>query len=564
MRGLVDRVVLGFLRAHPLFRDADADVLDRFVEHCRRTQLGAGEFLFHEDDPPSEVYIVETGRLEILHERPGSDDHLHVAKVGRGAVVGELGVMRGDARTASVRAVEASSLLAFPGREFVAFVRATPSAGLRLAEILAERTRSILVRDSVDLRGEVWAVVRSENVGASLCAALARATWSPGSGPPPPVLCAEGARVPLGKAHGIRFEPLVTPPRPDAGEVAVVLVAPDQLDTLPVRPSAIISEEGFVPPKWIPTGQYVELRSRGAVARHSVRLTSADHEVAGRVVRILQRRTIGVALGGGGALGLSHLGVLEVLERERIPIDFIAGTSAGAMMGGIYLVRGLEASVEMARAFTRSRLFGLVDPSFFVSGVIEGHRILRLFREVVGEARIEEMPIPFAALVLDLETAEERTLVGGSLAEAIRSAISLPSVFAPYSYAGEEGVVPGGTYIDAGGVNNLPVDVARELGAHRVVAVNVINRPKGWTRSGPPWRRWGPINRGKSIAYAEMIGFARNGERAAYTAEVPIFPDTSDFGFTQFYRAAELIDAGRAAAEELVPQLRALRDAVDG
>lgn len=561
VRGLVDRVVLGFLRAHPLFADASAEDLHRLAEHARPVRLTPGAFLFHEDDPATQVYVVESGRLEVLHERLGSSDYLPVAEVERGAVLGELGVMRGDVRTASIRAIESSALLALPGREFVAFVRATPSAGLRLAEILAERTRAMLIRDTADIRrGEVWVLERSERVGGDLAAALARAAWTASDGPPPTVWCAEGARVPLGKAHGLRFEPLDEPPRPLPGEVAVVLAPGEALPRLPFRPNALVTGVDAPTPDGFPADRHVRLAPSGALGPKTVRLAGSAHDVAGRVVRMLEHRTIGLALGGGGALGLSHLGVLEVLERERIPVDVIAGTSAGAMVGASYLVRGLADTLDVARAFTRPRLIRMIDPSFFLSGVIEGHRVLKWFRELMGEARIEDLPIPFAAMAIDLETGDERALSGGPVPEALRATISLASVFAPFSYAGEEGVVPGGTYIDAGGVNNVPVDIARELGGDRVIAVNVINRPKPWTRTGPPWRRWGPINRGKSIAYAEMIAFARNGERAAYTAELPIAPDTREFGFTQFYRAEGLIEAGRAAAEELLPQLRALRD----
>ena len=556
-RGLVDEAVLGFLRSHPLFRDADPAAVARLAERARPVRLPAGDFLFHQDDPPTSVFVVEEGRLEILYERPGTEERLHVAELGRGAVVGEIGVMRGDARTASVRALTSAALLGIPGREFIAYARATPSAALRLAEILAERTRTVLVRETADLRrGEVWAVARAPDLDSRFAAALARATWTPGSGPPPTVWCADGARVALGKSHGLMFEPLGEPPRPQPGEVAVVLGAAEAVAELGA--GALISDPDVPTPPGLSTDRHIRVRRAGPVSARVVRLAGSSYETAERIVRILEHRSIGLALGGGGALGLCHLGVLEVLIRERVPIDVIAGTSAGAMVGALYLVRGLAEALEIASGFPRSRLFTLVDPSFFLTGIIEGSRILKLFRQMYGDARIEELPIPFAAVALDLETGEERALTGGPLAEALRATTSLTSVFAPFTYPGEEGVVPGGTYVDAGAVNNVPVDVARELGASRVLAVNVINKPRGWSRAGPTWRRWSPIGRGKASAYAELLSFARNGERQAYTADLPILPDTHDFGFTQFYRAQELFEAGRAAAEDLMPQIRAL------
>lgn len=563
---MVDRAVQAFFRTRPIFADAAAGDLARLTRHVRHVQLDPGEFLFHEDDPASFVYVVEEGLLEILHERPGTAERLHVRDVRRGAVVGELAVMRGDARSASVRAVEPSRLVAIPARDFVAYVRATPSAGLRLAEILAERAQPVVVpAGSVRRSGEVWAVERTDAIGPAFVAALARAAQRPEPGSPMlKVWCAAGARVPLGRAYGVRFEPLTEALRPPPGEVEVVLAGREAIRSgLPGDLTALVSSPEMATPATLSLERHVILSPKGATGPRVIRLMPArPHEVAERVVRVLEGRTIGLALGGGGALGLCHLGVLDVLARERIPVDALAGTSAGALMGGLVLVRGLADTLEVAKGFTRPRLFTLVDPSFFVSGLIEGRRILKLFRDLLGETRIEDLPIPFAALALDLETGEERALAGGLLAEALRASVSLPSVFAPFSYEGEEGVVPGGTYIDAGGVNNVPVDVARELGGARIIGVNVINRPKGWTREGPPWRSWSPIVRGKMIAYAQMIGFARNGERQAFTADVPILPDTQEFGFTQFYRAEELMDAGRRAAEELLPQLRSLARSV--
>jgi NTE family protein len=552
-----------FLRRRALFAGAAAEDLAELLAHVEPVILGPGDFLFHEDDPPSHVFVVEEGTLEIFHERPRSGEHLHVADVGRGAVVGEIAVMRGDARTASVRALEPSRLIALPAREFVAFVRKTPSAALRLAEILAERAQPPPVSETQRrVRGNVWAVERTRELDGAFAAAVARAAWRKNGGSrPPKVLCGPGARVRLGRQHGLLFEPLAEAPRPGPGEVSVVLAERRALDAWAACFDGLVTgTEGARPWPSLPLGRHVSVVTAGPPGTHVVRLSrDRIHESAERVVRILEGRTIGIALGGGGALGLSHIGVLDVLERERIPIDVMVGTSAGAMVGGIGLVLGLEALAGEAKRMTRTRLFGLVDPSFFVSGLIEGRRILRLFHDLVGDTQIEDLPIPFAALALDLETGEERALTGGGLAEALRASISLPSVFAPFAYDGVDGRVQGGTYVDAGSVNNVPVDVTRELGGARVIGVNVINRPRGWTRSGPPWRNWSPVYRSKMVAYAEMIGFARNGERHVFTADVPILPVTHDFGFTQFYRAEELVQAGRRAAEALIPRLRALK-----
>lgn len=546
------------MRTRPLFSGGSAEALGRLTQHVRRTRLPAGAFLFREGDPANHVFVIEDGHLEVLHEQTDSARRLFVADLRRGAVVGELGVMRGDARTASVRAVEPTTVISLPGRDFVAFVRSTPTAALRLAEMLAERTSPMLLatRDLQHATGEIWWVERTEDVDGALAAAIARAVWDPEvRSAPPTIWCAEGARVPLGRAHGLAFEPLVERLRPLPGEVEVVLGPIDALPASALDISALISGTSCATPDSVDPERHLVVSTSAAVSATLVRLQPQQlHETAERLVRTLEGRTIGLALGGGGALGLCHLGVLEVLARERIPVDILAGTSAGALVGGVVLARGLDFAKRHGMQLTRGQLFSLVDPSFFFTGLLEGRRVLEQFRKLTENERIDRLPIPFAALALDLETGQERTLAGGPLAEAIRASVSLPSVFAPFSYEGEEGVVDGGLYIDPGGVNNVPVDVVREMGASRVVGVNVITRPP----MKPPWRNWSPIMRGKMMAYAEMMGFARNGERQTFTADVAVLPDTTGFGFTQFYRCEELMDAGRAAAEEQLPHLRAL------
>ncbi len=546
-----------FLRSRPLFAGAATADLERVAERARLVLVEPGEWLFREGEPAAFVYVVQEGQLELLHEAQGVAPRQVVTELRRGAVVGELAVMRGAVRGTSVRALVSSRLLALPARDFVAFVRATPSAAMRLAEILAQRVLPIGSAESPP--GEVWGLERTDDLDGELGAALARAASRPEVGVgPPSVWCTEGARVSLGKRYGLRFEPLPQRLTPPPGQVQIVIGPADHLTRLPVDLAAFISGPGATAPPGLRQGRHVRVVRAGPPARDRVRFfPGRPHEVAERVVRVLERRTIGLALGGGGALGLSHLGVLEVLARERIPIDVLVGTSAGAMVGGLVLARGLGDALEQAKRMTRTRLFTLVDPSFFVSGLIEGRRVLKYFRELLGPARIEELPIPFAALAMDLDTGEERALTGGGLAEAVRASVSLPSVFAPYVHPGEDGGPPG-TYIDAGGVNNVPVDVTRELGADRTIGVNVINRPKGWNRGVAPWQNWSPVRRGKMIAYAELVGFARNGERQAYTADIPILPDTRDFGFTQFYRAEELREKGLEATERLLPQLRSL------
>jgi len=209
-----------------------------------------------------------------------------------------------------------------------------------------------------------------------------------------------------------------------------------------------------------------------------------------------QRPRIGLALSGGGARGLAHVGVLKVLEEMRIPVDYIAGTSMGAIVGGFY-ASGLSADeIEQVlstmdweamaddeqprrdRTYRRKEddqryvmnleigLDGLVLPSGLRSGQRFTFELRRHTWPVLGIRDFAELPIPFKAVAVDLETGSRVLLEHGNLAEAMRASMSIPGVFSPVE-------IDGRLLVDGGIVANLPIDVVREMGADVVIAVNI-------------------------------------------------------------------------------------------
>jgi NTE family protein len=218
----------------------------------------------------------------------------------------------------------------------------------------------------------------------------------------------------------------------------------------------------------------------------------------------LSRPRVGLVLSGGGARGLAHVGVLKVLEEQRVPIDAIAGTSMGAVIGGLYasgmtaaeietLVRTLNWNSAFRDRPPRSDLnfrrkqddreylvrfpLGVKSGEFRVPrGLIQGQRLTQILRrETVAVAGIDDfdhLPTRFRALATDLETGERKVLAGGDLAQAMRASLSAPGVFAPVELDGR-------LLVDGGLVENLPVDIAKEMGVDVVIAVDVGFQPVG-------------------------------------------------------------------------------------
>ncbi len=185
----------------------------------------------------------------------------------------------------------------------------------------------------------------------------------------------------------------------------------------------------------------------------------------------MSERKIGLVLSSGGARGTAHIGVLKVLEENGIVPDVIAGSSMGAQVGGAYAA---GVAIDEMEAHWRSSSWKRVAKTLFPtipwSGWSSGREVTRFLRDLFGDRRIEDLPIPYAAVATDLETGEAFPITSGPLAQAIRASLSVPGLFVPAWFEGR-------LLIDGGVTNPLPIDVARSLGADVVIAVDVLVEP---------------------------------------------------------------------------------------
>jgi len=187
-----------------------------------------------------------------------------------------------------------------------------------------------------------------------------------------------------------------------------------------------------------------------------------------------------LVLGSGGARGSAHVGVLKVLDEHGIHPDAIVGSSMGAEVGGAYAA---GVSVEDMAAIWRSAHFGTVVKNFLPtipwSGWCSGREKIRFLRRLLGDVTIEELPLTYAAVATDLESGLPYPITKGPLARAIRASISVPGLLTPVW-------IDGHLLIDGGVSDPVPVNVARQLGAEVVVAVDVLVRPEEVRLTGIP------------------------------------------------------------------------------
>jgi NTE family protein len=278
-----------------------------------------------------------------------------------------------------------------------------------------------------------------------------------------------------------------------------------------------------------------------------------------------RREPIALALGAGGARGLAQIGVIEALEARGLDIVSVAGSSSGALVGGVYAAGRLREFREGFERLSRRDFLRLLDPVMGRPGLIAGQRLVDAMREVVGDPRIEELPVPFTAAAVDMERQRVVWLRSGPLWDALRASFAIPGLFTPQ-------VVHGRELVDGGLLAPLPITATRLSDAHRLVAVDMHSRPRqppGDPADGVPAApasvsrlgRW--FGRRAGAPTAE-VGLVDTLSRAldtmqAQIARVQLALDPPELvigiprdvcQFYEFWRAKELVDVGRNAAEK--------------
>ncbi|MBM4271036.1 MAG: hypothetical protein FJ139_02590 [Deltaproteobacteria bacterium] len=288
----------------------------------------------------------------------------------------------------------------------------------------------------------------------------------------------------------------------------------------------------------------------------------------------LFRKKIGLALGGGGARGLSHIGVLKIFEKEGIPIDIIAGTSIGALVGGAYACGfspdKLEIKVEefinseefqssavksMAKAFGREgetlteRVQGFLKNQYYLiqmlfrPGILSTDHLQSMINYFIPDIQIQDCRIPFRAIATDLMTGDQIVFSNGSLRQAVMASSAVPGAIEPMRY-GEKLLSDGGI------VSLIPVNVARKEGADIVIAVAVDRR----LRTDEEFKT------AKDIYYrACEITSDKLEKYELAEADVVIRPDVMNLHWTSFSRAIDLVKEGEKAARESLPIIQEKR-----
>jgi NTE family protein len=284
-------------------------------------------------------------------------------------------------------------------------------------------------------------------------------------------------------------------------------------------------------------------------------------------VPVRAKPTVALALSTGGARGLAHIGAIEAIDAAGYRIVGVSGSSMGALIGGIYAAGKLDVYREWVMALQKMDVLKLVDWTLSGAGLIKGERIIGVLRELIGDVDIEELPMAFTAVATDLDREREVWLTRGSLFDAIRASIAIPTIFRPHPLHGHR-------LVDGGLMNPLPLTPLLQSPSDYTMAINANGPPESLpsapatapkprrglrskiaayvtrtiashveTGSEPGWTA--TLTQALDLMQENLTSFRLAADRPDLVIEVP----RNASAVYEFYRASELIDLGRDRAQ---------------
>jgi NTE family protein len=588
----------------PAFRALGIAEREQVAGFFREIALHKDAVIYRAGDAADALYLLASGAVDVL------DGAEVIARYGPGEVFGEAAVLTGEPRSVTTRVALDALLLVLPRESIDRLLELHPSLHQRVSALLARRLKEAVQAatgarkarrsEIVVLQGWKSAVERTEfalgladALERELGASVAIVTVAPRSHSsvaerrdrPDAFVFGDArkgralrARVASELAQRAAIAPVVLVQLDDAlaaFEPDLVRLADTVLVRIACPPPAdretIAQRAVFVHDRRNGTGPSVS-------GNDVVSLPTDDagrSRTFGRLARHLTHRSVGLALGSGAAWGLAHIGVLDVFEREGIPIDAIAGASMGAIVGAHYAVgfsparlaeiaTGVRSIPDFMRILPRLVYlaidFNLIRPGIFAGDHFQ--RVLDSLGPIAGRT-FADLEIPFRAVATDIATGARVELADGDLCAAMRASFSAPWIFSPFRI-GER------ILIDGGMSDPVPAATARSMGADLVIGVNVVPPvfPKAQNPFEAALRAFERVNPLAFSADARLpssfdvmvrtlqIMQHELGNNRAGEADLLVIPDLRDYWVLEFWKAASLIEQGRRAAEAELPAIR--------
>jgi NTE family protein len=467
------------------------------------TALG-GKTIIRQDDPSDELYIVVSGALGVYLRASGGQERF-LGRIGPGEVVGEMGLISGEPRSATVRCLRDAELLAIAKREWDLFTENHPGALLAITQTLISRLRAAqsdraprpfdrslaVIPHGAGMDGDAFALKLVASLGAHHSAVCVTRESAAGRS--------------LDWFREIEAVHNIVVYLAEPGPTAWTQVCLRQADSLLLvargdRPASPFDALRFdTTPESIRPMDIALLWDEGAqikgtaawLALHDFKMhhhirNDADIE---RLARLLTGKAIGLVLAGGGARGVAHYGVIWALRDHGVPIDIVGGTSIGSIVAAMAAAEWPREKMEHCYDDTFSGRSPLTDFTIPTVALLSGRRLGAWLEKWFGGLAIEDLPLSFFCLSTNLTTGGPAVHDRGTLTSWIRASISIPGILPPL-------IDDGQIFVDGGVINNMPVDIMRQIGRGPIIAVDIHSdtpftaskesKPRGFLRRSAP------------------------------------------------------------------------------
>ena len=531
-------VSVSTLAGVPLLGGADAEALEALATDASPRRVLAGEWLIREGDDADDLFVVLRGRLRAVADADGDPRTLRV--LGPGAAIGELGLLTGAPRSASVQAVRDSTLLQLGRDRFIELMELDGRFAAAVARELAAQLQASGGLSAPPSRPALLALRRLDPGVplAPVASSLAHALAAFG---PVEVLDASAAgtdaveRAEDENAHVLLVD--------EAGVGLWSDLCARQAD----RQLLVATADSPPPPTPTPEADLVLLGpSSGDALRalldsvqprthHRLATTEPSDPGAGRLARRLVGRALGVVLSGGGARGFAHIGALAELEADGIEVDRYGGCSMGSFIAAMAAAGWSPQDIRDRSHAELVRRSPFNDYTIPRVALIRSRKAARMFDRLFGELTIEELAKPLFTVSADLVTSRLVVHRRGSVIEAVGASMSIPGLVPPLSRSGR-------LLVDGGVLNNLPIDAMADAAEGPIVAVDVVRRLEASDEDEPPLP-----SIMETLSRATVLGSVERAERNRDLALLVIAPEVQQIPLRDFRSLDRAIEAGRAA-----------------
>ncbi len=557
-----------FLGSVPIFAALPAASLDVVARRARWVEVRAGEWLFREGAPAGGLFVLRSGRLQVLREAGDAD--VAIRALGPGAVLGELAVLTGAQRSASVRARRDCRLLEVSSDTFLELLETDADFAVGITRTLAAQLQaSRAVTLPSDAVPPVIAVVSLAEADAGFAVRLATglARWRTVKVLTEEEAAEDGFGSALDRWERADDQVVLEVAAASGGEwTGFCLRQADRvLAFARDRPSGTLDPHlagaDLAMVGWPRSKPALAAWMSAAEPRsvHKIRGGDLAADDLDALARRLAGRSVGVVLSGGGARGLAHIGVLEELLAAGIPIDRVGGCSMGALVGALF-ASGLgpdEIESQLRRELVERN--PMSDYTLPLAALIRGRKAEAMLLRLFGQSHVEELQREFFCVTSDLVSSELVVHRTGLLYVAVGASFCLPGVGPPV--ASEDRLL-----VDGGVLDNLPVEAMATRGEGPIVAVDVSSRfePPSRDAGGSRRRRLGRLsarlrravigwdaplpNLAETLTRTIVLGSIDTAEAARRHADLVIAPAVGGIGLTDFERIGEIRAQGAAAA----------------